>query len=105
MRSIPFPREDNSHIVIDILYSYQFRIRYITEKFHARGRASRGKSAGDIRCMRIFIAHVWQENFDLENVCQRHEVQYLQWRHSITTINLYKNDIWAFFASFQRLRD
>ena len=76
------------------------------ELLHDGGHASRGKSARDICCRRILFnpMHI-KKIFDLENKCQGHGVQHLQWSHSIANINLYKCHTWVFFPSSHSFRD
>ena len=45
------------------------------------------------------------KTFGLEYISQGHDVQNLQWRHSMANVNLYKTRTWAFFASFHRFPD
>ena len=70
------------------------------------GLASRGKYAGNIRSLRIFLYQIHNNTmFYLENEGQGHGVKHSQWFHSIANINLYKSHTLAFFASSRRFRD
>ena len=54
------------------------------EQLHGGGRASRGKSARDIRGQSNFLQQMHNKKmFDLENEGQGHEVQGSQWSHSM----------------------